>query len=76
MKIIISALDIIEKQAHILKEDLKAGKKASWDHIKSLLIALGILAGEPEIQAEAGKKNPVYPGLLSFFSFSIKRWLK
>lgn len=60
-KIIIRALDILESQAHQLKEDLKKGKQASWDHIKSLLLALAILAGEKEIQEEAGKKNPVYP---------------
>ena len=76
MKIIIDTLDVLERQAHALKEDLKAGKKARWDHIKNLLIALGILAGEKEIQEEAGKKNPIYPGLLSFFSASMKRWLK
>lgn len=76
MKIIIAALDVLERQAHILKEDLRAGKKPSWDHIKNLLQALAILAGEPEIQAEAGKKNPIYPGLLSFFSALMKKWLK
>lgn len=76
MTIIIRALEILESQARKLKEDLKQGKKASWDHIKSLLLALAILAGEKEIQEEAGKKNPIYPGLLSFFSASMKRWLK
>ena len=51
------ALRIIEKEAHRLRQELKKGKKLEWKDVRGILKALGALAEDKEIQAEAEKKS-------------------
>lgn len=70
MNIIIKALDILEREAHRLKGELKKGKRLEWKDVKVILKALGILAENKEIQDEAAKKSLLYlVGLNTFAAF-------
>lgn len=65
------ALRIIEKEAHRLRQELKKGKKPEWKDVRGILKALGALAEDKEIQAEAEKKSKWYVfGLNTFAAFT------
>ena len=68
MTIIIRALEILENEAHRLKEKLKRGEKLGWADVKKILQALGLLAGDSQIQEEAGKKGWRYLAALKMFA--------
>lgn len=72
MDIVYLALDVIEKQAQRLKGKQKRGEKVSFKDVTPLLKALGVLAEDPEIQAEAGKKNWVWAIALASFAGAMK----
>lgn len=72
MNIVYLALDVIEKQAGRLKKKQKKGEKVSFKDVIPLLKALGVLAEDPEILAEAGKKNWIWAIALSSFAGAMK----
>lgn len=73
MNIMIRALDILEREAHRLKGELKKGKKLEWKDVKVILKALGILAEDKGIQDEAMKKNLLYLVGLNTFSAFVRK---
>jgi len=76
MKLIITALEIIEKEAHKLREEIKKGRKLGLKDLKLILGAFGLIAGDKQFQNEAFKINMLFgAGLVAFAEFT-KRWGK
>jgi len=72
MKLIITALDIIEKQAHKLKEQMKKGKIPEWKDIRLMVKAVGAILEDPQFQAEVGKKAKWLPYVLNMIAGFIR----
>lgn len=76
MKLIITALDIIEKEAHKLREEIKKGRKLGLKDLKLILGAFGLIAGDKQFQNEAFKVNVLFGAALVGFAEFTKRWGK
>lgn len=72
MKAASKILLIIEDESRKLRKRLDKGKELKFDDVKILLKALGLLAGDAEIQAEARKKNIVWAIALASFAGAMK----
>jgi len=72
MDYLLLALDVIHGESGKLKEKRKKGEEIEWKDVKPLLKALGSLAGNEEIVAEAKKKGPWYVAGLKMFSGAMK----
>ena len=72
MKLIITALDIIEKQAHKLKEQMKKEKIPEWKDIRLMVKAVGAILEDPGFQAEVGKKAKWLPYVLNMIAGFIR----
>ncbi|MBA7491891.1 hypothetical protein ES702_02439 [subsurface metagenome] len=76
MKLIITALDIIEKEAHKLREEIKKGRKLGLKDLKLILGAFGLIAGDKQFQNEAFKINVLFGAALVAFAEFTKRLTK
>lgn len=63
---------VIEREAKGLRERLEKGEKIEFDDVKTILKALGVFAGDPEIQAGARKKNLIWAIALASFAGAMK----
>ena len=72
MKLIIHALDVIERQAHNLKEQMKKGKTPEWKHIRVMVKAVGAILEDPQFLEEVRKKAGWLPYVLSMITGFIK----
>ncbi len=72
MKLIITALDVIERQAHNLKEQVKKGRTPEWQNVKVMIKALGAIAEDPQFQAEAAKKGKWIPYVLNMLAGVVR----
>lgn len=72
MKAASKILLIIEDESRKLRKRLDGGEELKFDDVKILLKALGLLAGDPEIQAEARRKNIVWAIALASFAGAMK----
>ena len=71
MKLIITALRIMERESRKLRQQCEKGKIPEWKDVKLILQALGALAEDAQIQAEAEKKSMWYKvGLATFAAFT------
>lgn len=72
MKLIITALDIIEKKCRDLKEQLKKGKPPEWKDVRVMVKAVGAILEDPQFQAEAGKKAKWLPYVLNMIAGFVR----
>jgi len=72
MKAASKILLIIEDESRKLRKRLNKGEELKFDDVKILLKALGLFAGDPEVQAEARKKNIVWAIALASFAGAMK----
>jgi len=72
MKATSKVLLIIEDESRKLRKRLDKGEELKFDDVKILLKALGLLAGDKEIQAEARKKSLVWAIALASFAGAMK----
>ena len=72
MKLIITALDIIEKKCHTLKEQMKKGKPPEWKDVRIMVKAVGAILEDPQFLAEVGKKAKWLPYVLNMIAGFIR----
>jgi len=72
MKLIIAALDVIERRAHTLKEQMKKGKPPEWKDIRVMVKAVGAILEDPQFLAEVGKKAKWLPYVLNMIAGFIR----
>lgn len=73
MKTASKVLQIIEDEARELRKRLNKGEELKFDDVKILLKALGLFAGDPEIQKEAGEKSMWWEIALTGFAAAMKK---
>jgi len=73
MKTASKVLQIIEDESRKLRKRLNKGEELKFDDVKILLKALGLFAGDPEIQREAGKKSIWWEVALTGFAAAMKK---
>lgn len=72
MKAASKILQIIEDESRKLRIRVNKGEELKFDDVKILLKALGLFAGDPEIQAAARKKNLIWAIALASFAGAMK----
>jgi len=72
MKAASKVLQIIEDESRKLRKRLDKGEDLKFDDLKILLKALGLFAGDPEIQAGARNKNILWAVALASFAGAMK----
>jgi len=72
MDYLLLALDVIHTESGKLKEKRKKGEEIEWKDVEPFFKALGSLAGNKEVVAEAKKKGPWYVAGLRMFSGAMK----
>ena len=73
MKAASKILRITEDEARKLRLRLEKGEKLKFEDTKILLKALGLFAGDPELQEEAGKKSILWVAGLASFSAMMRK---
>jgi len=63
---------VIEREAKRLRQRLEKGEEIDFDDVKTFLKALGIFAGDKEIQVAARKKHLVWVIALISFAEAMK----
>lgn len=63
---------VIEREAKRLRERLEKGEELDFDDVKVFLKALGVFAGDKEIQAAARKKHLIWVIALISFAEAMK----
>lgn len=66
-------LQIIEDESRKLRKRLNKGEELKFDDVKILLKALGLFAGDLEIQKEAGEKSWWWKIALTGFAAAMKK---
>lgn len=72
MKAASKILLIIEDESRKLRKRLDKGEELKFDDVKILLKALGLFAGDKEIQAAARKKHLIWVIALISFAEAMK----
>ena len=72
MKLIVTALDIIGKQAYKLKEQVEKGKPPEWKDMRLMVKAVGAILEDSQFQAGVAKIAKWLPYVLNMIAGVIR----